>query len=314
MIIKKMTKVGLAFALLGLGMFVGCSDDNSSVASTLSETNTGKSIAELDTSLLASSFDEGSDCLESSKILAKRMPMMDFEISCETRDILRYYIDTRVRVVDSKGQPMVGAKVYFTDCLIGEDCEEITDEKGYVYADSVMFLKHYFHKGEEDKGTLVYSELNLRIVSADGNIGAKVTLEFEEAKVFSVDGKSVAELQAVAEEKLYSTKLYVDTLITYYESSLKSVGDLNPYLNSAEVPEFLVCVDEYPLCTEETEEDRKNLSHKGIVLLLCTEVTEEDRKNGYVIIVGLPEGSYSFRVGSRRFGLMPVDEKLEVKP
>lgn len=293
MIIKKMTKVGLAFALLGLGMFVGCSDDNSSVASTLSETNTGKSIAELDTSLLASSFDEGSDCRESSKILAKRMPMMDFEISCETRDILRYYIDTRVRVVDSKGQPMVGAKVYFTDCLIGEDCEEITDEKGYVYADSVMFLKHYFHKGEEDKGTLVYSELNLRIVSADGNIGAKVTLEFEEAKVFSVDGKSVAELQAVAEEKLYSTKLYVDTLITYYESSLKSVGDLSPYLNSAEVPEFLVCVDEYPLCTE---------------------VIEEDRKNGYVIIVGLPEGSYSFRVGSRRFGLMPVDEKLEVKP
>lgn len=290
----KNAKKCFAVALLGLGMFYGCGNDESSTASTFSETDTGKPIAQLDTSLLASDFIGGSDCGNAGKTLARRVTIAWDEIACETRDERLYFIDTRVRVVDSKGKPMVGATVSFVDCPIGEDCEEITDEKGYVYADSALFLRYYFHKGKEDQGTHVYSELNLRVLSADGSLGGNVVLNYEDANVFFVDGKPVAELQAVAQETLYSIKVPLDTLIPYYETTLKSVGDLRLYQASAEIPEFLICVDGFPPCTE---------------------VTEEDRKNGYVIIHGLPEGSYSFRVGSVRFGLLHIfDAKLEVEP
>ena len=58
MFVKKFTKMGLAFALLGLGMFVGCSGDNSTTAGVYTETNSGKpaeylcALSQLDTSLV----------------------------------------------------------------------------------------------------------------------------------------------------------------------------------------------------------------------------------------------------------------------
>jgi hypothetical protein len=44
MIINKITKLSVAVAVLGFGILAACSDDN--VASSFSETNTGKPIAE----------------------------------------------------------------------------------------------------------------------------------------------------------------------------------------------------------------------------------------------------------------------------
>ena len=63
MITSKITKLGLAVAVLGLGILAACSDDN--VASSFSETNTGKPVeqlgllAELDTSLVRKYVNEG---------------------------------------------------------------------------------------------------------------------------------------------------------------------------------------------------------------------------------------------------------------
>ena len=70
MFMEKLTNAGVAFALLGLGMLVGCSDDSSSIASTLSETNTGKPIALLDTADFEKQFSDGKNsCAE--EVLAK---------------------------------------------------------------------------------------------------------------------------------------------------------------------------------------------------------------------------------------------------
>ena len=59
MFINKSAKKCFAVALLGLGMFYGCGNDESSVASTFSETDTGKPIAQLDTSLFEKTFSDG---------------------------------------------------------------------------------------------------------------------------------------------------------------------------------------------------------------------------------------------------------------
>ena len=66
MITNKISKLGVAFAMLGLGLLAACGDTN--VASSYSETNTGKPvirsgmpIAELDTSYIRKIIDEGGD-------------------------------------------------------------------------------------------------------------------------------------------------------------------------------------------------------------------------------------------------------------
>ena len=42
----------------------------------------------------------------------------------------------------------------------------------------------------------------------------------------------------------------------------------------------------------------------------CHKVTEEDRKNGYMIMYGLPEGTYNILIGGTYYEFTP----LEVKP
>ena len=56
MFTDKMSKMSLAAALLGLGMLTACSDDDGSMASSFSETNSGTPIAALDTSLFEKTF------------------------------------------------------------------------------------------------------------------------------------------------------------------------------------------------------------------------------------------------------------------
>ena len=104
MFMEKLTNAGVAFALLGLGMLVGCSDDSSSIASTLSETNTGKPIALLDTADFEKQFSDGKNsCAE--EVLAK-------EASEDIATNEEYQFDTVTTLEGSKilgwGRAMVG--------------------------------------------------------------------------------------------------------------------------------------------------------------------------------------------------------------
>ena len=59
MIANKIIKMAAVSIMLGLGMLTACSDDNGSTASSFSETNSGKPVAVLDTSLFEKTFRNG---------------------------------------------------------------------------------------------------------------------------------------------------------------------------------------------------------------------------------------------------------------
>ena len=82
MITDKIAKMGVAVAMLGLCVLTSCSENDGDVASSYSETQTGKpvirpgmSIAELDTAYLRKVVNEGHGCgsLAKSAVLWNRM-------------------------------------------------------------------------------------------------------------------------------------------------------------------------------------------------------------------------------------------------
>jgi hypothetical protein len=312
MFIEKLTKTGLAVALLGMGIFTGCSDDNSSMASTLSETNSGTPIAKVDTSLLRKDFYEGVPCgslLEEdspgASALARKSAFAydddEFiarpECGGTYRDIL-LYINSRVRVVDSDGNPMVGAKVYKDRCAYDDmGCQYVTDSDGYVYIDSVNFLT-YWEKyegaleevGPEKAYARIYERLQLRAISADSNFGANVFSYFARAHVVMIDGEPVAELQKIVVEPVYSAKLYLDSIYLPEEDEWYH-DRLNETIAEAG---FGICVQvEDGILSRHYERD--DLPYD---FYPCQMVTEEDKKNGFVYVYGLPEGNYEFAIGS----------------
>ena len=134
MITDKITKMGVALAMLGLGLLAACGENN--VASSYSETQTGKpvirpgmSIAELDTAYLRKVVNEGHGCGSLAKSAvpvesdgttevdsAETEVVQYFRISCGAHDDIYMYIKTKGQIVDSEGQPVVGAVIYENYC------------------------------------------------------------------------------------------------------------------------------------------------------------------------------------------------------
>lgn len=307
MFIKKLTKTGLAFAVLGIGMFVGCGGDNGSTASTSSETNSGIPIADLDTSLVRWNVVDGNPCsdlLDEAHVLAKKTYAFGRSMCGAYADIYMY-MNARVRVVDAAGNPVVGADVYEGRCAYGDEgCHYTTDKEGYAYLDSVNFLIYM----EKDEGALeklgpdkayepVYQELQLRAISADSSLGANVFSYFARAHVVMIDGEPVAELKKIIVEPVYSAKLYLDSIYLHEEEEW--CHD-RPDESIAEAG-FGICVQvEHGILSLHYERD--NLPYD---FYPCQVVTEEDKKNGYVNIYGLPEGNYEYAIGTpnSQFGM-----------
>ena len=146
MVINKITKLGVAVAVLGLGILVACSDDN--VASSFSETNTGKpvekvgSLADLGASETRKLIEQND--LESCNSRAKKSHLAKEAFDADTNatigvamaceKLYALHMDTRVQVVDIEGKPVAGAFVYKGLCNFDyERCRYITVEWLFLY-------------------------------------------------------------------------------------------------------------------------------------------------------------------------------------
>lgn len=298
MITNKITKLGAALAMLGLGLLAACGENN--VASSYSETQTGKPvirpgmpIAELDTTYIRKIIDEGGD---GCHVLAKSavdvesddVTQVDSSVSdtivmiarftCKDYNDIHLFIKTRAQVVDDAGAPVVGAIVYEKDCSFDDkSCQHVTNKDGYFYIDSVNFQTYYQNESKNPKYAYAprYHEIQLRALSADSNFGALVSLNFADATVESVDDIAVADLGKIVVEPVYSAKVYLDSLFATVDEN---------------TPE-----SDKPYIEEWNEKMKKNLEEKGICAsgyFPCYKAYEEDYKNGYIVMFGLPEGTY----------------------
>lgn len=317
MITDKIAKMGVALAMLGLGLLAACSEND--VASSYSETQTGKPvirpgmpIAELDTTYIRKIVDEGGDgChmlaksavdVESDVVTEIDSAVVDTTIvmaryTCKSYNDIHLFIKTRAQVVDDAGAPVVGATVYEKDCSFDdESCQHVTDKEGYFYIDSVNFLTYYQNESKNPKYAYAprYNKIQLRAISADSNFGALVSLNFADATVESVDDIAVADLGKIVVEPVYSAKVYLDSLFATVDEN---------------TPE-----SDKPYIEEWNEAMTKGLRETGICAggyFPCYKVCEEDYKNGYVVLFGLPEGTYKLGV-SHVWG--PLPQLVVTKP
>ena len=213
MITNKITKLGVAVVVLALGILAACSENN--VASSFSETNTGKPVeqlgplAELDTSLVRKYVNEGDlGCGSLAKSAAEEDNVVDTNDAfifvrsmCGSHKDIYLYMDARAQVVDVKGNPVAGATVYEERCSFEDkSCQHVTDKDGYFYMDSVNFLTYLENLSKKNpKYSYVpeFQTIQLRALSADTSLGANVFLSFASAKVVAIDGKLYAELKQI---------------------------------------------------------------------------------------------------------------------
>lgn len=301
MITDKITKMGVALAMLGLGLLAACGDTN--VASSYSETQTGKPvirsgmpIAELDTTYIRKIIDEGGDgCLVLAKsavdVESDDVTEIDSAVTettivmarftCKSYNDIHLFIKTRAQVVDDAGAPVVGAIAYEKDCSFEDkSCLHVTDKDGYFYIDSVNFLTYLQMDNPKNTYLPEYQIIQLRAISADSNFGALVSLNFADATVESVDDVAVADLGKIVVEPVYSAKVYLDSLFATVDEN---------------TPE-----SDKPYIEEWNETMKKNLEEKGICAsgyFPCYKAYEEDYKNGYIVMFGLPEGTYQITAG-----------------
>ncbi len=302
MFIKTLTRMGLAFAVLGIGMLAGCGGDNGSTASTSSETSSGTPIADVDTSLVRKKVVEGIPCdelLDEFHALAKTT--YEFSLGrnmCGGYADIYMYMNARVRVVDAAGRPVVGADVYEGQCTYGDEkCHYTTDKKGYIYLDSVNYLTYLelYEGALEELGPdsaykLRYQKLQLRAISADSSLGANVYSSFEHARVVMIGGEPVAELEDVVLEPVYSAKLYLDSIYAPGEDDEWYHDMLDETIAEAG---FGICVQ-----VEDAYLGSPDEWNTPFEFYPCQMVTEEDKENGFVYVYGLPEGKYEFAIGS----------------
>lgn len=326
MVINKITKLGVAVAVLGLGILVACSDDN--VASSFSETNTGKPVEKVGT-LADMSASEVRKIIDNNKLescgskvkkaaLAKEADDADTngvivaQPACEKLYALN--MDARVQVVDVEGKPVAGATVYKGSCdLDYEWCQYVTDDDGYFYMDNEMYLRL-----SPDNLKYSFESMQLRVLSADKNLGANVFSSFASANVVKIDGKLYAELKQIVLEPLYTAKLYLDSIFVKIDENTPEDDKTG--------------IEEWNQRWSEIVEDKKDdvrvclekeggLSYVGYYdekkggfpseLYPCQKLTEEDYKNGYVVLFGLPEGTYQIAIGGSWKEYFP---KIVVKP
>ena len=298
MITNKISKLGVAFAMLGLGLLAACGDTN--VASSYSETQTGKPvirsgmpIAELDTTYIRKIIDEGGDgcgvdALAKSAVDVETDVVADVDssaeepvityarITCKSYNDIHLYMNARVQVVDSVGNPIEGATVYEGACSYKDkSCQYTTDKDGYIYIDSVNFLTYMENetKNPENKYYPSYKKLQLRVLSADSSLGTNIYSDFSKATVEEVGGEAVAELEKIVLEPVYTAKLYLDSLH-------KLSGN------------FGICLEmKWGASSLYDGENRPRTFSP------CQILTDEDNENGYVIIYGMPEGTYEISLG-----------------
>lgn len=296
MITDKISKLGVALAMLGLGLLDACSDNN--VASSYSETQTGKPviypgmpIAELDTTYIRKVIDEGHggcgslaksaadvepEVIADADSVVEKKPVGYARISCKAYDDIQLYMNARVQVVDSAGNPVQGATVYEGACSYNNKaCQYTTDKDGYIYMDSVNFLTYLETESKkiENRYFPDYKTLQLRVLSADFSLGTNIYSSFSTATVEEVDGDAIAELEKIVLEPVYTAKLYLDSLKGIY-------GD------------FGICLEmEWDASPIYDGENRPRTFSP------CQKVTDEDYENGYVIIYGMPEGTYEISLG-----------------
>lgn len=315
MFINKLTKTGLAFALLGLGMFVGCSDEGSSTASTLSETNSGMPIAQLDTSLFEKTFSDGKNScsieVDSDSIyaLAKRRSEDDEPGSkktlegtwvdgygraeCGSFDDIYLYADVKGRALDAAGKPLANALVYTEKNCMPYDskCQAVTtDAGGYFYLERVNFLSYLEMQidpvgsnkkaGEREwEHVPFYNEIPIRIISEDKKYGVNENTDFAKAHMIESDAGVIVDVGDIKLLPAYFVDVPLDSL--YFEDYVD--GEF------VEIP---------------AEEALKNEVFLNIRNVECyylnycfnwapnPRITMEDVERGYITVDGLPEGTY----------------------
>ncbi len=310
---KSMTCI--AAMAFGFCFFAACGDNDASTASTFSETDTGKPIAQLDTSLLDRQEKNSDDCVEdvedANPVLARKaVPDEDDNVrtliyDCTESSEILLYIDVKVRVVDSKGKPLSGAKAYRGECEEDDmSCQYTTDENGYFYMDNVNFLSYvenFVGSNHTDSVPITYSPLyesmQLRVVSADSSLGINTFAYFGEASfIFNDEGKPVAVLKDLVLEQVYSAKLYLDSI-----HALE-----NEFIEDGK---FEICVEERNGILSEIYEEKG----RPYDWYPCQMVKEEDLQNGFVTVYGLPEGVYDFYIGSAYAHSCSSEDSLVVK-
>lgn len=296
----------LLIATLGLGLLAACSDDNSSNnGAGPADSDTGTPIALLDTSLVRKHVDEGNGCAmpikeesEEGPSLAKTAISLEEDVAffarpkCGTFHDIHLYINARAQVVDTKGNPMAGAKVYEGRCAFDDkSCQYTTDKDGFFYINSVNFLtymENYEGAAKEVSSkkayTPMYQSLQLRVLSADSSLGANIFSSFSKASVVEISGEQVAELEKISLEPVYTARLYLDSI---------HVLDDEYSWEFVEENGFGICMEllNGPFSSEFEEENEPYDFYP------CQMVTEKDQENGYVTLYGLPEGTYWFSIG-----------------
>lgn len=314
---KSMTCI--ATMAFGFCFFAACGDNDASTASTFSETDTGKPIAQLDTSLLNRQEKSWDGCVEvvedENPVLARKaVPNEDGNVrtlidDCTESSEILLYIDVKVRVVDSKGKPLSGAKAYRGECEEDDmSCQYTTDENGYFYMDSVNFLSYvenFVGSNHTDSVPITYSPLyesmQLRVVSADSSLGINTFAYFGEASfIFNDEGKPVAVLKNLVLEQVYSAKLYLDSIHVLENESI------NEFVEDGK---FEICVAERNGILSEIYEEKG----RPYDWYPCQMVKEEDLQNGFVTVYGLPEGVYDFCIGSANAKSCSGEDSLVVK-
>jgi hypothetical protein len=321
MIFDKVAKLGVTMAMLGLVVLTSCSENDNGMASSYSETQTGKPvirsgmpIAELDTTYLRKVVNEGHGCgslaksavnVESEGVAevdsAETEVVQYFRISCSAHDDIYLYIKTRGQVVDSEGQPVVGAVIYENYCSFDDErCQHVTDKDGYFYIDSVHFLTYLQMDDPKGKYLPDYELIQLRALSADFSLGANVFMEFSKATVAVVDDDPVADLGKIVVEPVYTAKFYLDSLFaTEVDSTLEYDERDNERWNETMTKNIRKDGDGICVALNEVVVP-SGVRFVPSLFYPCYKVTEEDYKNGYVIFFGLPEGNY--RIDINGFG------------
>lgn len=304
MFIKKLTNTCVAVLMLGMGIFTGCSGDNSTTAGVYTETNSGKpaeylcALSQLDTSLVKRSHNGSVSVCHTTKDIATIASSLDSVVvdsSFDSDDEIESYvicgmsiaqtmlfINVRVRFVDSNGKPVAGAAVYKDECWDDErDCQYTTDKDGFLYLDSVHYASYFkTYSGSveisntEEKGLPEYETVRFRVRSADTSLGVMARFNFANVDAVKIDGELFADLKEVVLGPLYSVKIDLDTVRNLVHPLTK--------------------MDEVKICAFWVDDDAEY--YDPLDFYSCQLLTKEEVENESVVINGLVEGSYNFEV------------------
>ena len=307
MVINKITKLSVAVAVFGLGILAACSDDN--VASSFSETNSGTPIAEWAASYIPGQIKEDSPIglckSQAESAVEKDDAVVDTgkvkissTIKCVTE--LGFTMKTRVQVVDGKGNPVEGARVSRDYCSDGDtSCQYIADKDGYAYMGDQIYLTV---GGDKSDYSITYESFSIRVFSPDSSLGLYGRVDFSEATIVEVDGDTLVELKKIVVEPLYTVKVYLDSLRSESDTVTLKREDLCDDTWTKNMWQVLggAYIDVY----------RTDVGRNSLYTYPSYWIDEESCKNGYVMLYGLPEGTYKILIRGDDYELPP----LEVKP